>query len=116
MQQVGYDPLTIHSTLQTEAYNGVKHNAPSYGVPVSDAITNFKIYTLQWAVDKLEIFVGYEANPFQTRILVWTKSGDWASWYIFCFKISCLIFSFLLGHLINHFFSDLISLLVVHGM
>jgi hypothetical protein len=82
MEQVGYDPLSIHSTVHTEAYNSQKHNAPTNAVTVNNAITNFNIYTLDWNVDKMEMFVGNETNPFQTRILIWNKQGDWTVWYI----------------------------------
>ncbi|CAF4868793.1 unnamed protein product, partial [Rotaria magnacalcarata] len=26
------------------------------------------------------MFVGSEANPFQTRIFIWNKHGDWTTW------------------------------------
>jgi len=82
MEQVGYDPLRIHSTVHTKANNHMLNNEPTNSVIVNDATQNFKIYTLDWNVDKIEMFVGDEANPFQTRILVWNKSGDWTTWYI----------------------------------
>jgi hypothetical protein len=85
MEQVGYDPLRIHSTVHTKAYNYMLNNQPTNAVTVNDATTNFKIYTLDWNVDKLEMFVGDESNPFQTRILIWNKQGDWTAWYILLF-------------------------------
>jgi hypothetical protein len=56
------------------------HNHPTNSVIVNDAVSNFKIYTLEWSVDKLEMFVGNEDNPFETRIFVWNKHGDWTTW------------------------------------
>lgn len=82
MEQVGYDPLSIHSTIHTEAYNHMKGNQPTNAVTVNDATTNFKIYSLQWDVNQIQMFVGNESNPFETRILVWNKFGDWTAWYI----------------------------------
>ncbi len=82
MEQVGYDPYTVHSTVHTQAYNHMKHNAPTNAVQVNNDITDFNIYTLQWGVDQMEMFVGNETNPFQTRVLIWEKQGrDWTAWY-----------------------------------
>jgi licheninase len=96
MEQVGYDPYSIHSTVHTQAYNYMKHNQPTNAVIVNNDITDFNIYTLDWGVDKMEMFVGNEANPLQTRILVWEKQGrDWTAWYIlFCFYLFIYIFVF----------------------
>jgi hypothetical protein len=56
------------------------NNHPTNSVIVNDAISDFKIYTLEWNVDKLEMFVGNEHNPFERRIFVWNKHGDWTTW------------------------------------
>jgi hypothetical protein len=81
MEQVGYDPNRIHSTVHTKAFNHMLGNHPSHSVIVGDATNNFKIYTLDWNVDKIEMFVGDEGNPFQTRIFLWEKQGrDWQAW------------------------------------
>ncbi|CAF3713438.1 unnamed protein product [Rotaria sp. Silwood1] len=58
----------------------MKGNQPTNSIIVNDAVTNFKIYTLDWNVDKIEMFVGDDANPFANRILVWNKQGDWTQW------------------------------------
>jgi len=80
MEQVGFDPTHIHSTIHTEAYNWMKHNQPTNAVAVDNAVTNFNIYTLQWDVNQIQMFVGNESNPLRTRILVWDKKGDWTAW------------------------------------
>src|SRR5438128_1252819 len=51
MEQVGYDPLRIHSTVHTKANNHMLNNHPSNSIIVNDAISNFKIYTLELNVD-----------------------------------------------------------------
>ncbi|CAF2332299.1 unnamed protein product [Rotaria sp. Silwood2] len=80
MEQVGYDPLRIHSTVYTQAYNHMNGNQPTNSIIVDDATSSFKIYTLDWNVDKIETFVGDETSPFANRILVWNKQDDWAQW------------------------------------
>ncbi len=83
MIQLGYNPLSIRSGVHTKAYNSGIGNQPTNAVTVSDAITNFKVYTLDWNDDKIEMFVGDEDKPLQTRILVWDKQqGNWTRWYI----------------------------------
>lgn len=40
----------------------------------------FKIYTLEWEPDKMQMFVGDDRNAFQTRVFIWNKQGDWKKW------------------------------------
>ncbi|CAF0758234.1 unnamed protein product [Didymodactylos carnosus] len=80
MEQVGFDPNRIVSSVHTKANNHMLNSQPTNGVQVSDATTNFKIYTLDWNVNKLEMFVGDEGNPLGQRILVWDKQNDWTKW------------------------------------
>ena len=81
MEQVGYDPLRIVSSVHTKANNHMNNNHPSNGVTVNNAVTDFNVYTLEWSANRMEMFVGSEATPTQTRILVWDKKGDWTTWY-----------------------------------
>ena len=80
MEQVGYDQSRIHSSVHTEAYNHIKHNGPTNSVIVNNAVADFNIYSLKWEANQMEMFVGNEANPYQTRVLVWNKQGDWTAW------------------------------------
>ena len=100
MEQVGFDPLRIHSTVHTKANNHMLGNHPSNSVIVPDAVSNFKIYTMDWHADKIEMFVGNESHPLQTRIFIWNKQGNWTTWYRHCRLLSSLYFSSL-GHSIN---------------
>jgi hypothetical protein len=80
MEQVGYDPLRIVSSIHTYANNHMKNTQPSNAITVNDATTNFKVYTLDWNVDKIEMYAGDDANPLANRILIWNKQGDWTKW------------------------------------
>lgn len=80
MEQVGYDPFRIVSTIHTQAYNHIKGTQKTANVIVNDATTNFKIYTLDWNVDKLEVFVGDDANPLAKRIFTFNNEGYWTKW------------------------------------
>jgi hypothetical protein len=45
MEQVGFDPLTIISTVHTQANNHMNNNQPTASVDVNDATTQYQIYT-----------------------------------------------------------------------
>lgn len=81
MEQVGYDPQKVVSSVHTAAFNHMKNTQPTNSVHVSDCCDNFKIYTLDWHPNRLEMFVGDDQNPFSQRILIWEKqSRDWQGW------------------------------------
>ncbi|CAF2455305.1 unnamed protein product [Rotaria sp. Silwood2] len=80
IEQVGYDPLRITSSVNTYAYNHMRHNTPMNSIIVRDAISNFNIYTLDWNENKIEMFVGDDTNQFANSIFVWNKKGDWTQW------------------------------------
>lgn len=58
----------------------MKKNHPSNSVIVNNAVTDFNVYTLEWRTNRIEMFVGSESNPLQTRIFVWNKKEDWTAW------------------------------------
>ncbi|CAM4830302.1 unnamed protein product [Rotaria magnacalcarata] len=81
MEQVGFDPNRIVSSVHTAAFNHMKNSQPTNGVQVHDACNDFKIYTLDWTSDKLEMFVGDDNNPFFQRVLTWERKGqNWEGW------------------------------------
>ncbi|CAF2504873.1 unnamed protein product [Rotaria sp. Silwood2] len=78
MEQVGFEPNKIVSSVLTASFNHMKGSQPTNSVHVHDVCDNFKIYTLDWTSDKLEMFVGDDNNPFEKRVLIWQKNGhDW---------------------------------------
>lgn len=97
MQHFGYNPMMIHSAVNTKAYNWMLKNLPINKVNVTDAATSFKVYTLDWYYDKLETFVGDEDDPLNiTRIFMWPKlQRNWTEWYVLFifFEIKFLTFS-----------------------
>ncbi|CAF4096181.1 unnamed protein product [Rotaria sordida] len=80
MEQVGYDLLRIHSTVHTQAYNHMKGTQKGLSIIVSDAVSNFKIYTLNWNPNKIEMYAGDDTNPFANHIFTWNKEGDRTQW------------------------------------
>ncbi|CAF0844713.1 unnamed protein product [Adineta steineri] len=82
MEQVGYDPSKVHSSVHTKANNGRDGNNPSHSIDINDATTEYKVYTLQWDSDKIEMFVSNdETNAFDKSIFKWEKGDkDWTQW------------------------------------
>jgi hypothetical protein len=80
MEEVGFDRQRIVSSIHAEANNHMKGNQPKNSVLIKDVMNSFKISILRWQADKIETFVGDDANRFATRILVCNKQGGWIQW------------------------------------
>jgi len=57
MEHVGFDPLRIHGTVHTAAYNHVKGTQKGATVNVADPWSQFHIYAMEWHADRIEMFV-----------------------------------------------------------
>lgn len=57
MENVGFDPDTVHFNIHTEAYNHVKGTNKGKKVYLKDAASEFHVYTLEWNEDKLDFFL-----------------------------------------------------------
>ena len=93
MEEVGYDPNNVHSTIHCNKYNNSGTSIESARKKVSTAQTEFHTYALEWTADYMKFFVdgaailtykndgtGYDAWPFYTPFylklnLAW--GGDW---------------------------------------
>ncbi|UJR17320.1 hypothetical protein I4U23_004215 [Adineta vaga] len=80
MEQVGFDETSIVSSIHTKAHNHAINTQKTKSVTVNDAVSHFKIYTLDWDVDKIETYVGDDANPLADRIFTYKNEGDWTKW------------------------------------
>ncbi len=57
MENVGYDPETIHANVHTEAYNHLRGNNKGDRIRVERPWTDFHVYALEWRPDRLDFFV-----------------------------------------------------------
>ncbi len=57
MEHVGFDPLRIHGTVHTAAYNHVKGTQKGATVNVADPWSQFHVYAMEWHADRIEMFV-----------------------------------------------------------
>ncbi|WP_010544485.1 glycoside hydrolase family 16 protein [Sphingomonas elodea] len=76
MEQVGWDPQTIHGTIHTGAYNHARHTQKGATARVADACTAFHRYQLDWNRDRILIGVdGHAYMRFDND-----HKGDPATW------------------------------------
>jgi len=93
MEEVGYDPNVIHSTIHCNKYNNTGTSIESGRKTVSTSQTDFHVYALEWTSEYMKFLVdgsailtykndgtGYDAWPFYTPFylklnLAW--GGDW---------------------------------------
>jgi beta-glucanase (GH16 family) len=57
MEQVGFDPLKIHGSVHTAAYNHVAGTQRTASVTVSDPAEAFHVYAMEWTKDRIDVFV-----------------------------------------------------------
>lgn len=62
MEEVGWDPATIHGTIHTAAYNHVKGTQKGATTQVADACTAFHDYQLDWNADR--ILIGVDGHAY----------------------------------------------------
>ncbi|MDR3605953.1 MAG: glycoside hydrolase family 16 protein [Oligoflexia bacterium] len=76
MEQVGFDPNTVHGSIHTFAYNWMSHTQKTATATVQDATTTFHVYAMEWAPDSISIFV--DSNKYLTFMR--EQGGDWKTW------------------------------------
>jgi beta-glucanase (GH16 family) len=94
MEQVGFDPETIHGTLHSQLYNSLKGTQKTGQVTVPDCVDQFHVYAITWSADRIDFFVddqnyesvsrdpadGIPGWPFDQRfylILNLAVGGNW---------------------------------------
>jgi beta-glucanase (GH16 family) len=75
MEEVGYDPNTIHASVHSAAYYWYLGNQRTGSRTVSDATTAFNVYACDWSSSKIDFYAD--------GVLYFTVNNDntgWASW------------------------------------
>lgn len=94
MEEVGYDPNVVHSTIHCEAYNHRKNTQKGKNILVPAAQSDFHVYAVEWTEDIIKGYVDEECyftfendktgnkdtwpfnTPFYLKLnLAW--GGDW---------------------------------------
>ncbi len=55
MENVGFDPLRIHASVHTAAYNHTIGTQKTASVAVADPSQDFHVYSLDWYPDRIEV-------------------------------------------------------------
>ncbi len=72
MENVGFDPDTVHFNIHTEAYNHVKGTNKGKRVFLKDPEAEFHVYTLEWYEDRLDFFLD------STKVFTFKNEGKGA--------------------------------------
>lgn len=57
MENVGFDPETIHANIHTEAYNHVKRTNKGAKIRIEKPWADFHVYAIEWYPDRIDFFV-----------------------------------------------------------
>ncbi len=57
MENVGFDPLAIHASVHTAAYNHTIGTQKTAIVNVTNPTEGFHVYAMEWYPDRIEVFV-----------------------------------------------------------
>jgi len=57
MENVGFDPLRIHASVHTAAYNHTIKTQRTAAVTVADPSEAFHVYAMEWHADRIDVFV-----------------------------------------------------------
>lgn len=57
MENVGFDPDTVHFNIHTEAYNHVKGTNKGQKVFLKDPEADFHVYAVEWYKDRLDFYL-----------------------------------------------------------
>ncbi len=75
MENVGFDPLRIHGSVHTAAYNHVIRTQKSASLSVADPSADFHVYAMEWSADEIDVFV--DGQRFFTFRNEGSGSGAW---------------------------------------
>lgn len=57
MENVGFDPETIHANIHTEVYNHVRRTQKGGSTKVEKPYADFHVYAVEWTPEKMDFFV-----------------------------------------------------------
>ena len=70
LENVGYNPKSLHANVHTEAYNHTKQNGKGSAIQHEAPWEDYHIYAVEWYEDRVEFFFD------ETRYFVYNKPSD----------------------------------------
>jgi beta-glucanase (GH16 family) len=68
MEHVGYDPLLIHGTIHTKAYNHVLKTQKGKSIQIDTPYDEFHLYSIEWTSEKIDFLLdGVVYNSIQNE-------------------------------------------------
>lgn len=80
MEQVGYQPTVIHSTIHTKSYNHKDNTQKGSQRGVSSATTDFNIYEMEWLPDRIIFSVNGENTHFNFSVPAYNECPTFSNW------------------------------------
>jgi beta-glucanase (GH16 family) len=75
MENVGFDPESIHAHVHTKAYNHVKGTEKGTSITVAAPYEVFHVYAIEWFEDRIDFFVD------ETKYFAFQNEGTgWETW------------------------------------
>ena len=75
MEHVGYNPGVVHASTHTNAYNHTIGTQKTATINVSDAQTDFHVYSLEWSADTIQVFI--DSTKYFAHV---NDSSGWQAW------------------------------------
>jgi len=57
MENVGFEPVRIHGSVHTTAYNHTKGTQKTATIDIANPSSDFHVYALEWYRDRIDVFV-----------------------------------------------------------
>jgi len=76
MENVGFDPLRIHASVHTAAYNHTIGTQKSANITIANPSEDFHVYAMEWYADRIDVFVDSQRYfTFRNEGTVWRRLG-----------------------------------------
>jgi beta-glucanase (GH16 family) len=75
MENVGFDPLRVHGSVHTAAYNHTIGTQKTASLTIADPSQDFHVYSMEWTADQIEVLV--DGQKFFTFRNEGTGSRAW---------------------------------------
>lgn len=83
MEEVGYDPDVVSSSIHTQDYNHTKNTQKTHSMKVAGAEGDFHVYALEWTADAITTYVDGKVQLSVTKQALGSGHNQWPFHYSF---------------------------------